>query len=54
MSYEKKTMLMTLVIVMLAFSLTTSAFAQDYYFSLDALTVDVYWNRTAPRRWIIT
>ncbi len=30
--------------VLSALVLTTNAFAQDYYFSLDKMTVDVYWN----------
>lgn len=30
--------------ILLAFTLTTNAFAQEYYFSLDVLMVDVYWN----------
>src|SRR3972149_3144827 len=30
--------------LLLAFSLTTSVSAQDYYFSLDKEVVNVYWN----------
>ena len=30
--------------LLLTFTLTTNALAQDYYFSLDREVVDVYWN----------
>jgi len=33
-----------LLALLLTFTLTTNAFAQDYYFSLDKEVVDVYWN----------
>ena len=40
----KKRLLAMVVVIILAFSITTSAFAQDYYFSLDKEVVNVYWN----------
>jgi len=33
-----------LLALLLTFTLTTNAFAQDYFFSLDKEVVDVYWN----------
>ena len=33
-----------LLALLLTFTLTTNAYAQDYYFSLDKEVVDVYWN----------
>ncbi len=36
--------LLALIIVIILLALPTSALAQDYYFELTALTVNVYWN----------
>ena len=41
---SKRRLLTTLFIFILTFSFTTSALAQDYYFSLDKEVVNVYWN----------
>jgi hypothetical protein len=40
----KRKLLAIALVVLLAFSVTTTAFAQDYYFSLDKMVVHVYWN----------
>jgi hypothetical protein len=40
----KKRLLMMVVVILFALSITTTAFAQDYYFSLDKEVVNVYWN----------
>ena len=40
----KKRLLTIAVVVIIALSITTSVFAQDYYFSLDKEVVNVYWN----------
>ena len=40
----KRKLLTIILVTLIAFSLTTNAFAQDYYFSLDVMTVDVFWN----------
>ena len=40
----KRRLFTILFIFILAFSITTNVFAQDYYFSLDREVVDVYWN----------
>ncbi len=40
----KKRLLTIVLVVILMFSVTTTVFAQDYYFSLDKEVVNVYWN----------
>ena len=40
----KRRLLTTALVLLLALSMTTSAFAQDYFFSLDREVVNVYWN----------
>ncbi|NWG07597.1 MAG: hypothetical protein HXY35_13025 [Chloroflexi bacterium] len=40
----KKRLLTIILVLILTFSVTTSVFAQDYYFSLDKEVVNVYWN----------
>ena len=40
----KKKLLAIALVFILAFGITTSALAQDYYFSLDKEVVQVYWN----------
>ncbi len=40
----KNKLLAIVLVVILAFSVTTTVFAQDYYFSLDKMVVHVYWN----------
>ena len=40
----KKKLLAMVVVILFAFSLTTTAFAQDYYFNLTKEVVHVYWN----------
>jgi hypothetical protein len=40
----KKRLLAIALVFILAFGITTSALAQDYYFSLDKEVVHVYWN----------
>lgn len=40
----KRTLLTVALVLVLTFSLTTSALAQDYFFSLDREVVNVYWN----------
>jgi len=40
----KKRLLTIALVFILAFSITTTALAQDYYFSLDKEVVNVYWN----------
>ncbi len=40
----KKKLLTIALTVILALSVTTTVFAQDYYFSLDRMVVHVYWN----------
>ena len=40
----KRRLFVSLLIILIALSLPITVFAQDYYFSLDKMTVDVYWN----------
>jgi len=40
----KRRLLVTTLIILLALSLPVTAFAQDYFFSLDKEVVNVYWN----------
>jgi hypothetical protein len=40
----KKRLLTILLVIVLALSNTTNAYAQDYFFSMDRMVVDVYWN----------
>lgn len=40
----KKRLLTILLVTLLALCNTTNAYAQDYYFSMDRMVVDVYWN----------
>ena len=40
----KRRLLTTILIILLTLSIPGPALAQDYYFSLDTMTVDVYWN----------
>jgi len=40
----KKRLLAMVVVILFALSITTTALAQDYYFSLDKEVVNVYWN----------
>lgn len=40
----KRRLLTIFVVVILTLSTATSVFAQDYYFSMDRMVVDVYWN----------
>ncbi|GAB4458833.1 MAG: hypothetical protein Kow0070_13070 [Anaerolineales bacterium] len=40
----KRRLLTMVVVLILALALPLTAFAQAYYFSLDKMTVDVYWN----------
>ena len=40
----KKRLLTVALVIILALSITTNVFAQDYYFSLDKEVVNVYWN----------
>jgi hypothetical protein len=40
----KKRLLTIALVFILAFTITTNVFAQDYYVSLDKMVVDVYWN----------
>jgi len=40
----KRRLLTILLVALFALSMPLSALAQDYYFSLDKMTVDVYWN----------
>jgi hypothetical protein len=40
----KRRLLTIALAFVLAFSITTNVFAQAYYFSMDRLVVDVYWN----------
>lgn len=40
----KRRLLTICVVIILALSTTTNVFAQDYYFSMDRMVVDVYWN----------
>jgi hypothetical protein len=40
----KRRVLTLLLIVLVTLAMPVTAFAQDYYFSMDRLVVDVYWN----------
>jgi hypothetical protein len=40
----KRRLLTIALVIIFAFSMTTSVFAQDYFFSLDEEVVNVYWN----------
>ena len=40
----KRRLLTTILVLVFALSMPLSVLAQDYYFSLDKMTVDVYWN----------
>ena len=40
----KRRLLTILLVLLIALSLPIQVLAQDYFFSLDVLTVDVYWN----------
>ena len=40
----KRRLLTIFIVIVIALSLPVSAFAQDYYFSMDKLVVDVFWN----------
>jgi hypothetical protein len=40
----KRRLLTIILVILIAFSLPLHVLAQEYYFSLDVLTVDVYWN----------
>lgn len=40
----KRRLLVTILILLAAFAAPITVFAQDYYFSMDRLVVDVYWN----------
>src|SRR3990172_2139132 len=40
----KKRLVTIALVFIFAFSVTTSAFAQDYFFSLDKEVANVYWN----------
>ena len=40
----KRRLLITILVILIALSIPATAFAQNYYFSLDKEVVDVYWN----------
>jgi hypothetical protein len=40
----KRRLLTIILVVLIAFALPMTAFAQDYYFSMDRMVVDVFWN----------
>ena len=40
----KRRLLTIILVILIAFSFPLHVLAQDYFFSLDVLTVDVYWN----------
>jgi hypothetical protein len=40
----KRRLLVTILIILIALSITTNALAQDYYFHLDKEVVNAYWN----------
>lgn len=40
----KRRLLVTILIILIALSVTTNVLAQDYYFSLDKEVVNAYWN----------
>ena len=40
----KRRLLTITLVVLITFALPMTAFAQDYYFSMDRMVVDVYWN----------
>lgn len=40
----KRRLLTIILVILVTLAIPINAFAQDYYFSMDKLVADVYWN----------